>query len=93
MNAKKSISVKTLIDSNLISSGCVIVWKRRMAGGSYRATVNPDGTIQTSDGVIHKSPSGAARHLNSGKPIDGWNVWRLTESNKTLSEIRKKLVL
>ncbi len=93
MNARKSISVKTLIDSNLIASGCVIVWKRRMAGGSYRATVNPDGTIQTSDGVIHKSPSGAARHLNSGKPIDGWNVWRILENNETLSELRKRLIV
>lgn len=93
MNSKKDISVKTLVDSNLIASGCVIIWKRRTVGSAYRATVNSDGTIQTSDGVIHKSPSGAARHLNSGKPIDGWNVWRITESNETLSELRKKLIV
>ena len=93
MNTKKVISLKTLIDSNLIPSGCVIVWKRRMVGGSYRATINPDGTIQTSDGVIHKSPSGAARHLNYGKPIDGWNVWRILESNEALSELRKRFIV
>lgn len=92
MNTKKVISVKTLIDSNLIAAGCVIVWKRRTVDVFYRATINLDGTIQTSDGVIHKSPSGAARHLNAGKPIDGWNVWRLEESNEALSEIREKHV-
>jgi len=91
MKTKKVISVKTLIDSKLISPGCVIVWKRRLAGDSYRATINPDGTIQTSDGVIHKSPSGAARHLNFGKPIDGWNVWKIAGSNDSLSQLRSKL--
>ena len=93
MNIKSNISIKTLIDSNLIASDCVIVWKRRTIGSSNKATINPDGTIQTSDGVIHKSPSGAARHLNSGKPIDGWNVWRISESNETLSELRKRLIV
>lgn len=92
MDTKKTINVKTLIDSKLISPGSVIEWKRRAVGNSFRATVNPDGSIQTADGVIHKSPSGAARHHNSGKPIDGWNVWRLTESNETLSQLRDKLV-
>lgn len=91
MKIKKVISVKTLIDSNLVSSGCVIVWKRRMVGDPYRATINPDGTIQTSDGVVHKSPSGAARHLNSGKPIDGWNVWKIEGRNESLSQLRSKL--
>lgn len=93
MNAKKKINLKSLIDSNLISTGSIIVWKRRLAGSSFSATVNADGSIQTLDGVIHKSPSGAARHLNSGKPIDGWNVWRLKESNKTLSQLRDELGL
>ena len=91
MNAKKVISVKTLVDANLIASGCVIVWKRRKVSDTYRATINPDGTIQTSDGVVHKSPSGAARHLNSGKPIDGWNVWKIAGSNQSLSQLRSKL--
>jgi hypothetical protein len=91
MNTKNDISVKTLIDSNLITSGCVIVWKRRAIGSSFHAIINSDGTIQTPDGIIHKSPSGAARHLNSGKPIDGWNVWKIAGSNESLSQLRSKL--
>jgi hypothetical protein len=91
MNTKKIISIKTLIDANLIESGCLVVWKRKSVGSSHTATIYSDGTIQTSDGVIHKSPSGAARHLNSGKPIDGWNVWKIAGSNESLSQLRSKL--
>ena len=36
----------------------------------------------TSDGEKHKSPSGAARSFNGGKPIDGWLAWKLENGSK-----------
>lgn len=53
------------------------------------ARLREDGAIVTEDGSAHKSPSGAARHLNGNKPIDGWNVWVVVASGKRLSEIRE----
>ncbi len=90
MNENETISVRMLIDLDLLKPNAELIWKRRATGNAFSATVHPDGSIRTMDGSIHKSLSGAARHLNAGKPIDGWNVWRVLESNVTLSELRKK---
>ena len=67
-----------------------MIWKRPSAGVTFRAILKDNGFIQTHDGVTHKSPSGAARHLNEGKPIDGWLAWRIEGTGETLAEIRKR---
>lgn len=48
-----------------------------------------NGTITTSDGAIHKTPSGAAKHLNGNKPVDGWHTWKIKSSGVRLSELRE----
>jgi hypothetical protein len=90
MNTNNPVSVKMLIDLGLLKPNAQLIWKKRSSGNAFLATVNADGSIRTADGSTHKSLSGAARHLNSGKPIDGWNVWRILESNTTLNELRNK---
>jgi hypothetical protein len=92
MNESKSVTLKTLIDLKLLSPGSELSWKRRSVGSSFTAIVNSDGSIETTDGIIHKTPSGAARHLNSGKPIDGWNVWRVATTKETLADLRNKII-
>jgi hypothetical protein len=93
MNTSNPVSVKMLIDLGLLQPNAQLIWKRRSSGNAFSATVNSDGSIRTADGSAHKSLSGAARHLNSGKPVDGWNVWRLTDGNVTLSELRNRAKL
>jgi hypothetical protein len=90
MSVDNVISVRMLINLGLLKPNAELIWKRRSTGNTYVATVNADGSIRTADGSTHKSPSGAARHLNSRKPIDGWNVWRVLESNETLGELRNR---
>ena len=51
-----------------------------------------DGTIETSDGKKHKTPSGAAKHLNNDKPVDGWIAWRVKNSGIQLVALREKLL-
>ena len=53
--------------------------------------IHKDGAIETSDGKRHKTPSGAAKHLNNYKPVDGWIAWRLKNSGEQLSTLRAKL--
>jgi hypothetical protein len=58
---------------------------------AHEAVINQDGTISTSDGKQHKTPSGAAKHLNQDKPVDGWIAWRHEKSGKKLAELRSAI--
>ncbi len=84
-------SVKDLLKANLVTGGTELIWKRRQAKQIHTALINSNGTISTSDGVIHKTPSGAAKHLNGNKPVDGWNTWKIKSTGQALSELRKNL--
>jgi hypothetical protein len=81
-------SIKTLIRSGLLQEGQELVWNRRVSKQLHFATINGDGTISTSDGVKHKSPSGAAKHLNGNKPVDGWLAWKIKSTGVSLSSLR-----
>jgi len=81
-------SMKTLITKGLLSSGQVLVWKRRVLNSTFTAVVQSDGSLKTEDGKFHNSPSGAAKHLNGGKPVDGWMAWKVKDSGKSLADLR-----
>jgi hypothetical protein len=78
-----------LIKSGVIPIGTVLIWKRRVQGETHTATV-ANIAIRTEDGILHKTPSGAARHLNNGKPVDGWKVWKIKESGILIDTLRIK---
>jgi len=81
------MNLKTLLDGGKVRAGETVVLRRRQ--GSHRtAKVNADGTLTTDDGKVHRSPSGAAKHL-VGRSIDGWTAWRLPDG-RTLDELREK---
>lgn len=80
-----------LLKAGVLRPGDELVWKRRVAKTSHIAVVEKDGTLTTADGVSHKSPSGAAKHLNKNKPIDGWLAWKKREGEISLAELRSKL--
>ena len=77
--------------AGLINTGTEIVWNRRASLNSHSAVINANGTITTSDGKVHKTPSGAARHLNGNKPVDGWLTWKVKQTGKSIGEIRLRL--
>jgi len=81
-------TMKHLLKSGAVSAGDKLVWNRRVLKSAHEAVINPDGTISTSDGKSHKSPSGAAKHLNQNKPVDGWIAWQHEKSGKKLAELR-----
>lgn len=84
-------SLKDLLNSNLVTGGSELFWKRTKAKVTFTAILNCNGTITTGDGVTHKTPSGAAKHLNGNKPVDGWNTWKVKSTGQKLSELREKL--
>ncbi|TSA21086.1 MAG: hypothetical protein D4R69_03770 [Actinomycetales bacterium] len=77
-----------LINAGSINAGEELIWKRRAENQGHFAVVNLDGSISTSDGIKHRTPSGAARHLNGGRPVDGWLTWKLKRTGKSLSSLR-----
>ena len=81
------MSLKELLELGKLREGEDLVWNRRSLKVQHRAKVLADGVIQTADGVVHKSPSGAAKHLNENKPVDGWLAWKLP-SGKPLGSLR-----
>jgi hypothetical protein len=74
------MSIKDLIDSGKLQVGTNLTMKKH--GNIISALVTQEGFIKTSDGKLHKSPSGAARSFNGGKPIDGWLAWKLEDGSK-----------
>jgi len=59
-------------------------------GTTYKATVNPDGTI-TVDGKTFNSPSRAGKEV-TGREVDGWSFWSYEvpgEGLKKLDTLRK----
>ncbi len=82
------MKLSELLKSGLISAGDELVWNRKVAKQIHIAIVNQDGSISTADGVKHKTPSGAAKHLNGNKPVDGWLAWKIKSTGVSLSSLR-----
>ena len=81
-------SIIGLIKSGALRSGDMLFWHSRIQGITHEAELLEEGTIRTADGKVHKSPSGAVRHLNGGKPVDGWLTWKLKRTGKSISSLR-----
>jgi Restriction Enzyme Adenine Methylase Associated len=84
------ITVLDLLKQEIITEGQSLVWHRRSLGITYSARVATNGSIITSDGKEHKTPSGAAKHFGR-KPIDGWNAWKIKETGESLASLRARL--
>jgi hypothetical protein len=82
-------NITKLLMNGSLNSGQELIWNRRVAKEIHTATVNQDGSITTADGITHKTPSGAAKHLNGGKPVDGWLAWKLKSNGVSLASLRE----
>ena len=81
--------VMDLIENGSLSAGQELIWNRRVAKQIHLAIVNQDGSITTADGVKHRTPSGAAKHLNGNKPVDGWLAWKIKSTGASLASLRE----
>ena len=82
-----SESIKDLINSGALKNGTELSWNRYREGSKHLAVIE-HGLIKTADGEFHRTPSGAARHLNGDKAVDGWKCWRLKSNNQLIDELR-----
>lgn len=84
-------SIRELVSGNFLHDGDRLIWNRKGLQTVHKATVSSIGTIKTDDGKVHKSPSGAAKHLGK-RPIDGWLAWKLESSGESLDSIRRRFL-
>ena len=82
-------NLRDLLKTGLLHSGDKLIWKRRVSGSTHSAEITASGEIVLQDGTKHRTPSGAAKHLNGGKSVDGWLVWRLVRTSAPLGDLRK----
>jgi hypothetical protein len=80
-----------LMNEGLLQAGETLFWERKQRNVVYKAEVTSKGLLKTQDGAVHRTPSGAAKHLNGQKPIDGWHAWKTETSKEKLSDLRSKL--
>lgn len=85
------MNIQDLIRIGSLQVGEELIWNRRSLGMQHEARIMQGGLIQTRDGVLHRSPSGAAKHLNGNKPVDGWIAWKSTKQGKSLAELRSQI--
>ena len=79
-------NLKDLLKDGSLHSGDKLIWKRRVSGSTHTAEVTASGEIVLEDGTKHRTPSGAAKHLNGGKSVDGWILVR---TSSPLGDLRK----
>lgn len=90
---RRYITVSDLIAAGLLEPGTIIrpTWtdhKNRFA------TVLSDGTIETDDGVVHRSLSGSGKHITKTSAIGGWGFWGIDtkDSPRRLVDLRDEYV-
>ncbi len=87
---EEQLSINDLVKSQVLKVGDELIWRRKSLNVQHSAKIVAGGKIETADGVSHKTPSGAAKHLNGNKPVDGWLAWKLKSSNKPIATLREK---
>lgn len=85
------MNIRDLLKVGLLQPGEELVWSRRVMKTVHTAVVSKDGLLTTTDGISHKTPSGAAKHLNGNKPVDGWIAWKSKTNGASLAQLRAKI--
>jgi hypothetical protein len=87
------ISVKELLDNELLNVGEQLAWVRPKLGKSYTAKILENGDIEIEDGRIFYSPSGAAMAAAGMVSANGWISWRVPRlgENVSLADVQQIL--
>ena len=78
-------SVAKLISSGIIEVGTILELRRGVHTGKT-AQVMEDGSLRLEDGSVHKTPSGAAKHIVK-KNSNGWADWGVTGTDLRLGHL------
>jgi hypothetical protein len=77
--------VAKLLSGGILEVGSILELRKGINAGKT-AQVMEDGSLSLEDGSIHKTPSGASRHIIT-RPSNGWTAWRLSGTDLTLNDL------
>lgn len=86
----RRVQVRDLVNAGLIEVDDKLLYKRPQAGEEHLAVVDRRGHLRTGDRTF-KTLSGAASAL-SGTQVDGWEVWTVQCSGRSMSALRQELL-
>jgi hypothetical protein len=78
-------SVAKLLSAGILEVGSILEFRKGVNAGKT-AQVMEDGLLRLEDGSIHKSPSGASRHIIK-MASNGWTAWRLSGTDLRLTDL------
>jgi hypothetical protein len=78
-------SVAKLLSAGILEVGSILEFRKGVNAGKT-AQVMEDGLLRLEDGSIHKSPSGASRHIIK-RASNGWTAWRLSGTDLRLTDL------
>ncbi|MCC4321496.1 MULTISPECIES: restriction system modified-DNA reader domain-containing protein [Streptomyces] len=87
---RNAYTLSHLMARGVLHPGQLLIWQRPRCGERHYALVTPDASLLLYDGSVHRTPSGAAKHLVR-RPEDGWFAWA-TEDGRLLDDLRRTVV-
>jgi hypothetical protein len=78
-------SIAKLLSSGILEVGTILELRKGMSAGKT-AQIMEDGSLRLEDGSIHKTPSGAAKHVRK-RESNGWVEWGLAGTDLRLSHL------
>lgn len=88
----RRVRLSDLIEADLLSPGDVLRFGRPRLGEVYHARVTETGGVALEDGRTYSSPSRAAAVAADVSALDGWNVWFLEKSGRSIDSLRQELL-
>lgn len=84
-------TILELLDAGILEPDELLIWRRPESGDVFEAHITASGQIETEDGELFNSPSGAASALVEHGP-NGWKAWRVPRlGDVRLRELRDEL--
>jgi CBS domain-containing protein len=88
----RRVQLTDLIDAGLLEVGSALAFSRPRAGLTHRAEVTEEGRLRLEDGREFAAPSRAAAEAAELRSIDGWLVWVVESTSRTLAQLRHQLL-
>ncbi|MEU4623889.1 hypothetical protein AB0G04_28435 [Actinoplanes sp. NPDC023801] len=89
----RRVQVRDLIEAGLIGPGAKLRFQRRRMRLTYHAEVTGSGWVRLlPDGQEFPTPSRAAAVAAGMRAVDGWLVWTVVETGRTLDVLRQELL-
>ena len=83
------VSMLDLISAGLIEVGTLLEPRSSTYKGRY-CTVLSNGHLESDDGQVFETPSGAGKHITGKPSVNGWWFWKFKGRDELLPDVREE---